>query len=217
MPRNALLFVLVALAQLAVPAWMIIGHERIRSEGEVFNFRTAPVDPRDPFRGEYVRLEFEAENGNWPAPRTGVEAYTNQRAFAVLGTDSAGHAVVQALTTERPISGAYVDIYYTSFDTSTVTRIDLPFDRYYLEEGDGKKTEDMLLPQWNDGVVSQPLPAHAVVRILNGKAVITDLVVGDKSIHEWLKETLRNTPVADPVPEPVEEPTAEPTSEPAGS
>jgi len=217
MPRKVLLFLLVALAQLAVPAWMLIGHERVRSEGEVFKFRTAPVDPRDPFRGEYVRLEFEAENGNWPAPRTGVEAYTNQRAFAVLAADSAGFAVVQGLTTERPTSGAYVDIYYTSFDTSTVFRIDLPFDRYYLEEGDGQKTEAMLTPQWNDGVVSQPLPAHAVVRILDGKAVITDLVVGDKSIHEWLKDAPRSAPVTDPIPAPIAEPVWDTISAPAGS
>jgi hypothetical protein len=34
----------------------------------------------------------------------------------------------------------------------------------------------------------QPLPAHAVVRVLHGEAVIEDLVVGGKSIQVWLEE-----------------------------
>ena len=59
-------------------------------------------------------------------------------------------------------------------------------DRYYLEEGDGAKTEKMLAPEWNDGVVTQPLPAYAKVRVYNGEAVIEDLIVSDRSIHEWL-------------------------------
>ncbi|MBK6341440.1 MAG: GDYXXLXY domain-containing protein [Flavobacteriales bacterium] len=62
MNRKPLLFLGIALAQLAVPAWMIAGRERVLSQGEVFKFKTAPIDPRDPFRGEYVRLDFEAES-----------------------------------------------------------------------------------------------------------------------------------------------------------
>ena len=38
-------FALAAAAQLAVPAWMIMERERTLSEGEVFRFKTQPVDP----------------------------------------------------------------------------------------------------------------------------------------------------------------------------
>ena len=48
-------FALVAVAQLTVPAWMIVSHERTLLTGKVFKFRTAPVDPYDAFRGRYVR------------------------------------------------------------------------------------------------------------------------------------------------------------------
>ncbi|MBK6341439.1 MAG: hypothetical protein IPF41_02320 [Flavobacteriales bacterium] len=64
----------------------------------------------------------------------------------------------------------------------------LPFDRFYLEEGDGAKTEELLQPQWNDGQVSQPLPAYVLVRVLNGEAVIEDLIVDERSIHQWLAD-----------------------------
>lgn len=187
MPRNALLFALVAIAQLAVPAWMILGHERVRTQGEVFKFRTAPVDPRDPFRGEYVRLDFQARRGPWLLPDR-PRLWPLPPYYASLTTDAEGFARIKELHLSAPSDMPYLKVRVTGDDTNEAHWIDLPFDRYYLEEGDGPKTENLLMPQWNDSVVPQPLPAYAVVRVLNGDAVITDLVMGDRSIHEWLKE-----------------------------
>lgn len=195
MRRNALIFIVIALVQLAVPAWMIAEHERVMREGQVFKFRTAPIDPRDPFRGEYVALNFEAANGTWhdphAAPDSTVEQvpYVERRSYATLGvSDTSGYAFIISLAKAPPASGPYVSVSHWSSSSDPVSRVELPFDRYYLEEGDGAKTESMLMPQWNEGVVSQPLPAYALVRVYKGQAVIEDLIVGEKSIHEWLKE-----------------------------
>lgn len=188
MPRNALLFGLVVLVQLAVPAWMIREHERVRNEGELFKFRTAPVDPRDPFRGEYVRLDFVAANGRWALPGTQKADGSRHSAAAVIATDSAGFATIASVSQERPESGSYITVEYTAWDVDSLYGINLPFDRYYLEEGEGPKTEQLLTPQWTDGVPSEPLPAYALVRVLDGRAVIEDLVVADRSIHVWLQE-----------------------------
>lgn len=209
MARKALLFALVALAQLAVLAWIIIDHQRVRSEGAVFKFRTAPVDPRDPFRGEYVRLDFEVEQGRWPVPKGLSDGGTSARAFALVGTDGAGFARIDGLVAEEPASGAYVAIEYMSWTPDTLFGIDLPFDRFYLEEGDGRRTEELLAPQWDNGERAEPMAAYALVRILNGKAVIEDLIVGDKSIFEWLKEEPNEAP-AESIP-------AASTSVPSGS
>lgn len=218
MSRKALLFVLVAVAQLSAPAWMIIGHERVRREGEEFKFRTEPVDPRDPFRGEYVRLGFEAENGHWLAPSAG-SGTDNQRhhAYALLGTDSAGFARIEQLVRDRPSEGAFVPVAYMYWANDTIFNVSLPFDRYYLEEGDGPRTEHLLMPQWNQDTAAMTLPAYAVVRVLEGRTVITDLVVGDKSIHEWLMEAPRSTVLSEPDMEPAVEPVPAATSAPVGS
>jgi uncharacterized membrane-anchored protein len=192
MRRSATLFILIALAQLVVPAWMIMAHERVMREGEVFKFRTAPIDPRDPFRGEYVTLNFEASTGSWNDPHSISKAgsWENETFYASLGvSDTSGYALITSLAAEPPMSGAYIQVTHYGAAWNVVERVELPFDRYYLEEGDGAKTESMLMPQWNDGVLTQqPLPAYAVVRVYQGEAVIEDLIVGDKSIHEWLKE-----------------------------
>ncbi len=52
-------FILVALAQLYVPTKMILNRENVLANGTDFKFRTAPIDPNDPFRGKYVNLQYE--------------------------------------------------------------------------------------------------------------------------------------------------------------
>ena len=53
-------FVLLAvLAQLFAVAWLASEREWICRTGQVAYLRTAPIDPRDLFRGDFVRLQFE--------------------------------------------------------------------------------------------------------------------------------------------------------------
>lgn len=189
MRARLLLFMGVALAQLAALAWMIAAHERVLRAGEPFRFRVAPIDPRDPFRGEYVALGFEAERGAWAVARPGGIASGEERAFALLGTDADGFARIRALLPERPAQGAYVAVEYAAWSNDTVHRVRLPFDRFWLEEGDGARTEALLRPRWEEGADAEPLPAHALVRVLGGRAVIEDLVVGGHPIRAWLQAT----------------------------
>ena len=51
-------FILMVLAQLYVPASMIFQKERVITQGTAYKFRTAPIDPNDPFRGKYITLSF---------------------------------------------------------------------------------------------------------------------------------------------------------------
>ena len=55
-------FILLVLVQLFVPANMIIEQEAILKKGIAYKFKTAPIDPYDPFRGKYVWLSYE---DNW--------------------------------------------------------------------------------------------------------------------------------------------------------
>lgn len=187
-------FGLVACFQLALPGWMIMQHERILTEGMVLLFRTAPIDPSDPFRGEYVILNFEAESGPWTVPGATTGGSMERYAFAVLASDGAGFARITRLASERPIDSAFVRVKFMNYGTDTVFRVALPFDRYYLEEGDGATAGKMLMPQWMNDTLVQPMPAHAVVRVLRGEAVIEDLVVGGRPIQEWLEQRTTANP-----------------------
>ncbi|ASJ74730.1 GDYXXLXY domain-containing protein [Granulosicoccus antarcticus] len=45
-------------AQLAVLAYMVFGREMLIKNGTRISITTAPIDPRDPFRGDFVRLRY---------------------------------------------------------------------------------------------------------------------------------------------------------------
>ena len=181
------LFGLMAAFQVGALAWMIRDHERVLEQGTLYRFRTAPIDPRDPFRGEYVVLNFEAEQGHWPLA-AGAGNTGNTKAFGVLGLDTAGYAIITDLRTEGPPTEEHLDVTFMTWGSDTVDRIALPFDRYYMQEGDGAATEKLLQPVWEGDSLIQPLPAHALVRVLDGKAVVEDLIIDGRSIHEWLSE-----------------------------
>ncbi len=60
LPRLAppLALVLVALVQTAVLAWMVVDRTRLIKTGKEVVLPIVPVDPRDLFRGQYVRLGY---------------------------------------------------------------------------------------------------------------------------------------------------------------
>ena len=51
--------ILAVILQLIVLAYMAGEREYILHNGKVIHLRTAPIDPRDMFRGDYVRLNYE--------------------------------------------------------------------------------------------------------------------------------------------------------------
>ncbi len=62
--RNKIVLALaiVALAQTGVLAGMVIDRTRLLKSGREITLPIVPVDPRDIFKGEYVRLGYEAGN-----------------------------------------------------------------------------------------------------------------------------------------------------------
>jgi uncharacterized membrane-anchored protein len=64
------LLILAVAAQLLVLAWLAGEREWIFRTGQVVHLRTAPVDPRDLFRGDFVRLQYEINS----VPRQDLDA-----------------------------------------------------------------------------------------------------------------------------------------------
>ena len=58
--RKRLLIVIVVLLQCCALAAICFQRETVLRTGHTVYMRTAPVDPRDLFRGDYVRLGYEA-------------------------------------------------------------------------------------------------------------------------------------------------------------
>src|SRR5438132_6111729 len=92
-----LIFGLVALAQLAVPATMVWQRDQTLKQGRIWKFRTAPVDPVDVIRGRYIALRFTAEEFAAPAK---FEA-GNKPVYAVLKQSTDGFAEIDISQPKR--------------------------------------------------------------------------------------------------------------------
>ena len=175
------LFVLLAIIQLAVPTAMIAKRELTLRRGKVFKFSTAPIDPYDAFRGRYVRLNFaEAE----VALPVGLELERKQVIYAHLKKDKDGFAEIDKLTLSAPKQESYIKVKVAYINRrQDEMRLDLPFDRYYLEEEVAKAAEK----HYQQLTRKQQLASYVTVRVNDGFAVLEELYLDGQPILEYIK------------------------------
>jgi uncharacterized membrane-anchored protein len=182
-----IVFVLVALVQIYVPAKMILGRAIVISSGKEFKFKTAPIDPADPFRGKYIDLNF---NDNTVEIQNKENWARGETVFVLLTTDNKGFAKIRSVLKAKPLDSqdflkAKVD--YIAYDGSKLF-IEYPFDRFYMEESkayDAELTYNRVLPDTSQ-------VAYALVNIKNGESVLKDVLINGISIVEIVKQDQRN-------------------------
>ncbi len=172
------LFGVLAVVQLGVPISMIVGSEEILSEGTLYKFRTAPVDPYDAFRGRYVILNFE-ESRVELKPTHGFTK--NDTAYALVTEDQTGFADIYDVVRTPPPSGDYLRVRIRWVDGAAVI-LQLPFDRYYMPEDLAPKAEKVV----RDRSRTDTNEAYATVSIHYGNAQIKDLYIGDLPIRAYI-------------------------------
>ncbi len=172
-------FAALCLLQLVVPASMIHKRETTLRHGEVFKFRTAPVDPYDAFRGRYVALNYEQStiSGDWP---TG-EYRRGRIAYAVLERDAEGFARIMDVRLDPPGNPMFLKVRVGWVSGNRLT-LRLPFDRYYMDEFDAPVAEREFMWRRDRGERT----AYALTRVHRGFGVIEELVVEEKPIREWI-------------------------------
>ena len=193
-------FIILALFQLFVPAKMIYGREDIISTGKEFHFRTEPIDPSDPFRGKYIYLNYKEDY--FVNSDTSLKWHTGETAYIILETDSLGFAKIISAKKEIPdnnnIDYLKVELGYVSnykletigTNTNNYDKINInyPFDRYYMKETKSQDAEDI----YRKSSVDTNIICYSVVKIKNGEAVLTDVIINDKSINEIVDEHQEN-------------------------
>ena len=174
------LFAALCLLQLVVPASMILKRETTLRHGEVFKFKTAPVDPYDAFRGRYVALNYEQStiSGDWSA-----DEYRRGRiAYAVLERDAEGYAQIADVSLDRPDNQMFLKVRVGWVSGNHLT-LRLPFDRYYMDEFEAPVAEREFM--WRRA--RQERTAYALTRVHKGFGVIEELIVEEMPILEWIQ------------------------------
>ena len=182
--KHILLFALVALAQLYVPAKMIWNQEGILKDGTEYKFKTAPVDPNDPFRGKYITLTFEEntvtveDERNWSR---GEEVYV------LLTTNESGFAEIASVSKQSPdnlTDFVKAKVWFVSGEGGSRLTIDYPFNRFYMEESKAYDAE----VTYRESQMDTTKTTYALVSIKNGDAVLKDVLIDGVPIRELVRE-----------------------------
>ena len=178
------LWIALAITQLAVPAWMIVGEERVLRQGRQLKLHTRPVDPADIFRGRYVALAFQIEQV--PRERVRGELFDHgDLVYLELREGADGFGEVVALHKERT-TGDLVLRATVNFITPEMIGVELPFSRYYMDENAAPDAEAAYR-----AAASDSLNTWVTVRIHHGRAVLEELYLNGRPVQEFIREHRR--------------------------
>lgn len=176
-----ILFLLVALVQIYLPASMILDREATIRSGQVFKFKCQPVDPSDPFRGKYIVLEFQSGIYHFEEQE---EWYHGELIYVSITNDPQGFAKISSVNRFKPPESS--DWFKASVNWSNWNgsqgelSINFPFDRFYMEESKAIKAEQLYREQLMDSTSV----VYSNVSIYEGNAVLTDVVINGISIQK---------------------------------
>jgi uncharacterized membrane-anchored protein len=169
-----IVFVLVAFAQLGVPASLIWKREQTLRQGSVWKFRTAPVDPVDVFRGRYVALGFEVESQEiLPPPNSSY----SDKVFVTLKANAEGFAEIDQVLATKPAGDDFVEAHLSG------KTIVLPFNKYWVTERDAPAAETAYRNLSRRGNQN----AFVTVRVFRGDAAIEQLYLDNQPLADYLR------------------------------
>ena len=176
------LFLLLTAAQIFVPGQMIWKHENVLSSGNMFKFKTQPIDPTDPFRGKYITLNFE------------LNSYTSfdnkftygDRVYVYLYKDEEGFAIADTVSKESLKNGKDYVVAEVTSNYNGKVNFSLPFDRFYMEEDKAPKAEKVYTELNRVDSLNSAL-VYAKVYIKDGLGVLEDVMIDEVSIKDYIK------------------------------
>lgn len=150
------LALLVAVLQVLVLAFMAGQREWIARTGKPLLLRTAPVDPNDPMRGAYVRLDYEISHvpaelcqgatAQW-AKSTDYREQQGLRdrvVYATLTVNPHGIAELTALSDRPPDRGPYLKGRVQNADTGGI-RVRYGIEALFMSKETAQRTERLAL------------------------------------------------------------------------
>ncbi|SFG00722.1 Uncharacterized membrane-anchored protein [Halobacillus alkaliphilus] len=142
---NRIWFYVIVCLQALFLILMSMSYYTMDTWGESIRLKTAPVDPRDPFYGDYVTLSYEVELV--PSEKWNISADIGSREKVYLLLEPGEndlYTLVQASAEKPDVSGAEV-VLPARFDWHDSQRevytVDIGMDRYFIEEGTGQQYE----------------------------------------------------------------------------
>ena len=181
-------FILIALVQWLVPANIMWTKEEVLRKGKTFRFETEPVDPTNPFLGKYIHLFYKEQSLNFK----GRKEYTRgQDIYVIFTEDQRGFVKITGVSEKEPAEQlkyfkANVGYSYQNVDSINMS-FDYPFNEFYMDEYKAPEAEKIYNRAQRDTMVNPAVATYATVKIWKGRAVLENVIIGDKPIRELIK------------------------------
>jgi len=174
--------ILVAGLQTLILGYIIQSRAAILASGTEVLLKTAPVDPRDFLRGDYVVLNYDISSVPVSTVTGGIPAEAGEQTLWVrLKRQPDGFwGIVESSFAKLPAASDTVVLRSLPFysygpGSGETIRVEYGIERYYVPEGEGKPLEEAR----NEGVVSIAASVSS-----SGAAQIRSLVVDGKPAYE---------------------------------
>lgn len=142
----------------AVPLALVAWSEYELASGQRIRLHAEPVDPEDPFRGQYVQLGYDISRLDTRGARPGTAVYVPLRRSGDVWTGT-------RVERERPDDGVYIRGRVAGFG------IRYGIETFYVEEGEG--------PRYERAMAERRLYADVVVDD-DGEARLEDVDIGPR-------------------------------------
>ncbi len=144
--KRLLLFLAIAF-QFVVLAYMGVKREFILLAGETVWLRTAPIDPRDIFRGDYVTLNYEISTIRQRQMSESLaerDVSKGEVVYVGLTAEAQGLATVGIASLRRPGSGRYIRgrVLRGWSANSRAGNVKYGIEKYFVEQGAGHGIEE---------------------------------------------------------------------------
>jgi len=177
-----LIFILVAFAQLAVPAMLAWGRIQTLAHGRVWKFKTEPIDPEDAVRGRYISLRFAAESFSAPAPAKSDQIEPGITVYVVLKEDANGFAQVDHVSPTE-LKGDNVVKARSGYWSDNSQRVWFPFDKFWVTEKRAPAAEQAYRENSRRGQQN----AFVTVRVRDGDAALEQLYIDNQPLADYLR------------------------------
>lgn len=174
-----ILFLLIVIAQLSVPATMVIRHEYTSNKGIELKFAVIPVDPVNPYMGRYVTMQFEKTLAN----PTDESYRKGEKAWVTIRLDEHGFAHPVSLLKDMPADSIAVPV---TINSDPATRRTIPyeytFEQYFMNEDKAQKVESRLR---NSGRQRDANDVYLSVYVNGGVVSVNGLFIDGKPAEEF--------------------------------
>lgn len=174
--QRIIAFAIYAIGLVGFPIWMIVQENNTFNEGNAYKFECAALDPNDPFRGKYIRLQFE----NIEFPDT-LSNYVGKPTYGLLSINEKGYASITEIDTIMPSAAPFLKLIEFS-RTNHANSYLLPFDRLYMNENKAQAAEDL----YRNALRDTAQEVYAKVYINGDRFLLEDVFVNDVRLRDAL-------------------------------